>query len=159
MNYNIIIMMIAILLSIVYLFKYRNKTSIVIVLLQAIAVIAAFSKNILGLFSTFFSVTVTVFFFAALIVACFYPIIYKNDYSAPKKRYILWLFLFPIIIKFIHAFAHWPGANQMALSMLVPVSLFIYILIDRKNWKYEIGFMITFFADALLSLVWLALFF
>jgi len=142
MNYGIIIMLVAIVLSIIYLLKYNNKFSITIVVLQSIAVVAALSGTILAFFSSYF-------FAIAILITCFYPVIYKKNFSTPKKRYLFWFFLFPLIIKFVFRILYLPGSNFIALSMLIPMSIFVYVLMNRKNWIYEIGFMITFFADAL----------
>ncbi|KAB1064827.1 hypothetical protein [Salibacter halophilus] len=62
----------------------------------------------------------------------------------------------PIIIssififgKFVAQIQHYPHARIIGLSMIIPVGIYLYLLINyRKNLKNEIGFMTIITMDA-----------
>lgn len=142
MEYEIIILTLGVIASIGYLIKTRNTFSAIIIAIQVLSLgLALFDNPTFGYYMFGF----------AIILSMLYPVVYKE--ANTLNRQLIWIFLFPILIVFVFGVLHLPGYSYGRLAMLIPLTVFIYALMNKNKFKYEIGFMILFVADALIKFI------
>ncbi len=142
MEYEIIIMTLGVVASLTYLIKIRNTISVFIVAIQIISVGLTLIVN-----PTFGYYV----FGIAILLSLLYPVINKEISSLNRK--LIWLFLFPILIVFVFGMLNFSGYNYGRLAMSIPFIVFAYAIVNKSKFKYEIGFMILFVADALIRFI------
>lgn len=142
MKYEIFILILGVVISLIYLAKIKNTTSAFIVFIQIIS---------LGL-SFFVNPTIGHYLFGiAILLSLFYPVI--NKVESLLNRRLIWLFLFPILAVFTYGILNFSGYNYVRLALPITFFVFVYSIANKKKFKYEIGFMILFVADALIRFI------
>lgn len=142
MDYKLTILTIGAVAALIRLIKVRNNFSLLIVCIQITAIsLAYFVNRTIGYYA----------FGVAILLALSYPLISKENTTANKNW--IWVFLIPVLVAFLFGTFNFPGYGIIKLAMLIPLIFFIYAGINYKQYKYEIGIMILFAADALTQLL------
>lgn len=134
----------------IYSLKYNNKLNVIISTILILSFI--FSIITLGLqFCGFLS------FILASILCFAYPFVIKN--LDKTYRISIAVFALPFIISPIANILHLPFANELALLQLIPIGIgiYTYILLNKRKYKYEIGFLGVFTICAFFEIFNLAL--
>ncbi|MCH8517663.1 MAG: hypothetical protein LAT68_15175 [Cyclobacteriaceae bacterium] len=141
MEIKSLILITGVVVAVSYLFKARNPLTILIVLVQSIAI----------LLSVLVDKTIGYLTFGlAILLTTFYPFLkYKTSYEIKKW---IWIFIVPILFSFLFSILNLPGAGAIRFSMIISIIVFIYALINHKKFKYELGFMFVFLAEANMNL-------
>lgn len=144
MDYKAIILTLGIIAALMRLVKVRNTVSTLIVFIQIISVVLTLIGD---------STIVYYVFGSAILFALLYPFVNKEKDQAIGKWMWIWLFLIPTLLAFVFGIFNFPGYGIIRLSMIISLAIFFYAMFNRDKFKYEIGFMILFAADALVRLI------
>lgn len=142
MDYNQIILILGAIAAIIRLMSTRNVFSILIVSIQITAI---------GL--SFVDKTISYYIFGSTIILSLLYLFSGSKEKVQTDKNWIWLFLVPIFFAFIFGIFNFPFYNIIRLAMLIPLTFFVYALINHRKYKYEIGVMFIFAADSLNKLL------
>ncbi len=140
MTYNILII-IAILFAILALKQNRNALNVTIVSI----LIASLIPGIFEFQQKFITIGFYLYGFS-LLLSIVYPFIIE-EINNSKKIAVLG-FTIPLFLTFIFELFNYAGYGLVKMTLLIPIGIFLYALINRVQYKSELCFMILFFVIA-----------
>lgn len=136
-----IFLVIAVLLGLIWSFKYGNIKSRIITIGLALSISFVFIP--VPLWKTIGLVMYMLFVVSAFL----YGILNKG--LSTFERTIVSIMTLPILTYWLFALNHFPGLNVLRVVMILSIILFLVGVIKKNAIKAELGFLLIFAMDAI----------
>lgn len=135
---SILLFVLGTIFTFILLFKSKNRNNYLIIIPHlASVIISLFFNNMIGYYLYGLTILLTIA----------YP--FYNKGMSKQNKIWLWVFIVPFAIRFIFILFHFPYVYIVNVSMLIPIIVFIYMVINYKKFTSELSILTLFFVHAI----------